>query len=359
MQSILRWAIENSAAPDAAANQDPSSANAPRTLSNLDPGIIDHILGKPDAELMKEALAKAMNSENEEDERLQALDDFEMLVEQIDNANNIAAMKMWKPLHDLLSSPSSSDEIKTSTLWIIGTAVQNNPAAQKACLALDPTPLPTILTLLASVSTSPAMRSKAVYTLSGLLKHNADAVRSLEQHSGWQVVKSSLQDPDITVRRKVVFLLNTLLYPEMPLTSAASSQPNAGPNLHGVGSDVDGDRPAPITHPNSHASMTASSVATSPIAIDAIARNGVLDALLEALINPLPYGKDGESEGDVDFTEKLVRLFYTYAVDCRASLDARQKSELLQWLRKHDQKGEYWDLQPEEFQSLISAVSSS
>jgi hsp70-interacting protein len=39
---------------------------------------------------------------------------------------------MWEPLQNLLIAPSSSDAIKTNVLWIIGTAVQNNPAAQNA-----------------------------------------------------------------------------------------------------------------------------------------------------------------------------------------------------------------------------------
>jgi hypothetical protein len=37
---------------------------------------------------------------------------------------------MWGPLQDLLGSPS--DDMKVQALWVIGTAVQNNPAAQKA-----------------------------------------------------------------------------------------------------------------------------------------------------------------------------------------------------------------------------------
>jgi len=38
-------------------------------------------------------------------------------------------LKMWEPLHDLLKS-TTSDELKMQTLWVIGTALQNNPAAQ-------------------------------------------------------------------------------------------------------------------------------------------------------------------------------------------------------------------------------------
>jgi hsp70-interacting protein len=31
-----------------------------------------------------------------------------------------------------LTSQNSSDEIKAQTLWIVGTAVQNNPSAQNS-----------------------------------------------------------------------------------------------------------------------------------------------------------------------------------------------------------------------------------
>ena len=37
---------------------------------------------------------------------------------------------MWEPLHGLLTSETSEDEIKRHVLWIIGTDVQNNPSAQ-------------------------------------------------------------------------------------------------------------------------------------------------------------------------------------------------------------------------------------
>ena len=72
MESLLRWSIANSTPQDA--NQPP-----PRPRTDLDPGIIDAILGKPDAELMKEALAVAVDEKRGEDERIQALDDFEMV----------------------------------------------------------------------------------------------------------------------------------------------------------------------------------------------------------------------------------------------------------------------------------------
>lgn len=70
MQSILRWSIENSTG---------ETPPQPQEAKNIDPGIIDAILGRPESELMKEALAVATNEESGEDARLQALDDFEMV----------------------------------------------------------------------------------------------------------------------------------------------------------------------------------------------------------------------------------------------------------------------------------------
>ena len=80
MDSLLRWSIENST---------PRSPDAhPPTRKDIDPEIIDHILGKPDPVLMKEALEIALDQKRDEGARIQALDGFEMLVEQIDNANS-------------------------------------------------------------------------------------------------------------------------------------------------------------------------------------------------------------------------------------------------------------------------------
>ena len=75
MQSLLRWGIENSG------NDDGSAADAvpPVRRTDLDPGIIDAILGRPDSELMKEALAKAQDASLDEDARITALDDLEMV----------------------------------------------------------------------------------------------------------------------------------------------------------------------------------------------------------------------------------------------------------------------------------------
>ena len=49
---------------------------------------------------------------------------------------DLEKLGMWGPLQDLLGSPS--DDMKVQALWVIGTAVQNNPAAQKAVRSQHP-----------------------------------------------------------------------------------------------------------------------------------------------------------------------------------------------------------------------------
>jgi hypothetical protein len=78
MQSLLRWGIENSGNDGSA-----TGAVPPARRTDLDPGIIDAILGRPDSELMKEALAKARDASLDEDARLTALDDLEMVKKNI------------------------------------------------------------------------------------------------------------------------------------------------------------------------------------------------------------------------------------------------------------------------------------
>ncbi|KAJ3808589.1 Le.MFB2 [Lentinula aff. lateritia] len=333
MQSLLRWGIENST---------PQNTNAaPARRTDLNPEIIDLLLGKSDAELMKEALSTAVDDAQSEEDRVSALDNMEMLIEQIDNANNLENLHMWDPLHALLTS--SPDSVTVQTLWVIGTALQNNPSAQDAYLKLNP--LPTLTAFLSpptpNVNSKPPrpspskhLRSKAIYALSGLLKHNAPALLQLSAthdahgRDGWDTLSLALQDPDITVRRKTLFLLNALLIsdPASPSTAPGS--------LHS---------PTPI-HPNSHAVHLAhpSRASTSAPTLDALRTHGIIDALIDGLTQPLPHGEDGDNEElDPEFEELGVALLNTYLTLTQTQtltqqptppLDQTQKTRLREWI---------------------------
>jgi len=50
-----------------------------------------------------------------------------------------------------------------------------------------------------------------------------------------------------------------------------------------------------------------SSTMTSQFAVKALEERGLLHALIRALTAPVPYGQDGELEGDADFEENILR----------------------------------------------------
>lgn len=171
-------------------------------------------------------------------------------------------------------------------------------------------PLPTLLSFLTPSPTSTLQtRSKAIYALSGLLKHNAPAVQELGNPDvdGWARLRDSLQglsgrpyssrvhgievdlvkDPDVTVRRKTLFLLNTLLTPTSPSSTSTTT------NIH-----APTGQQSPI-HPNSHAAHLhdPSRASTSRLTLDAFKTHGLTRAVVSALVDPVPCGEDGEDEG--------------------------------------------------------------
>ncbi|PPQ71325.1 hypothetical protein CVT26_011970 [Gymnopilus dilepis] len=392
MQSILRWAIENS---DPQPSETPSQGEQ-RTLKDLDPGIIDMILGKPDSEQMKEDMAVATDPSKSEDDRINALDHLEMLIESIDNANaDLEKLKLWEPLHSILTHESSTQDIKTQGLWVVGTAVQNNPSAQDAYLSHNP--LPTLVDFLnPSASNSAATRAKAIYTLSGLLRHNAPALQLLNRPEvdGWTKLRNALQgmldhilrilgattdsrhpDPSIAVRRKAIFLLSALLMPsgethtppssappdalritntdnttsssteERPTTTSTLStsvptttQPTATTTATGANILTPDHRPAPADgapiHANSHSAHLKDPTRsnTSSLTLAALQEHGILDAVISGITVPVPHGEDGEhTDADDDFEEKGMHLLYTYAVVLQGDLSQTQKETLRKW----------------------------
>ena len=54
--------------------------------------------GPSDATLLKEAMAAIQSPDASNENKLVAFDNFEQLIENIDNANNIESLGLWTPL---------------------------------------------------------------------------------------------------------------------------------------------------------------------------------------------------------------------------------------------------------------------
>jgi len=88
----------------------------------------------------------------------------------------------------------------------------------------------------------------------------------------------------------------------------------------------------------------------------------LLDALISALIEPVPFGVDGEIDKDDEFQENIVRILYTFATSCNGAFSAVQKRSLWGFLgRLATTQGEEdvnFGLTSEEWEELSGAVRS-
>lgn len=128
MNKLLKWSVTNSEQknPDGTVTAPPSAEEAKRTLT---PDMINALMGGPsDADLMKAAMEVLHSDESDLDNKLIAFDNFEQLIEGIDNANNLEPLGLWTPLVQLLKHEEA--DMRRMAAWCIGTAVQNNEKAQ-------------------------------------------------------------------------------------------------------------------------------------------------------------------------------------------------------------------------------------
>lgn len=356
MDALLKWSMRN---------QDPSGPTPDQIMTDLkdgkrpdlDPGVLDAMMGKSEAQMMQEELAVAVSASRSEDDRAVALDNFEMLIESIDNANLITSMKMWQPLLGLLDPSASSPRLQTAALWILGTAIQNNPSAQNALLdAGSQRTIDTLLSLL-NESADTAVRTKAMYALSAMLGHHPRAVKELEEKGGFTAFKRALQDPSINLRRKTAFLINSLLMQDDSAQQASASQPlllggpaaatsttaastpaasagtptSTSSRATAVGpvQDERTSNPAPLERPP--VTSTESSGIVHPSTTSALIRSDLLKLLIASVLpSESPFasevaasgelsapqlGPDGDSQEareDEDYAEKTLRAIISF-----------------------------------------------
>lgn len=127
LNALLKWSIENS---------QPNPDGTPRPIEgprNIDPATIQQILfnAPSDVDQMKAAMTVIRSNDPDVslENKLIAFDNFEQLVENLDNANNIDVLRLWPPLIAELQAPDA--ERRMMAAWCIGTAVQNNEKSQE------------------------------------------------------------------------------------------------------------------------------------------------------------------------------------------------------------------------------------
>ncbi|EMD59150.1 hypothetical protein GGP41_009039 [Bipolaris sorokiniana] len=164
LNNLLKWGIQNSEASrtdGAAADQRPGQIDV-EALQRLVTGMS----GPSDAQLMQESMQVIQNEEAELEHRTTAFDNFEQLIENLDNANNIESLGLWMPLVEQLENKES--ELRFYAAWCCGTAVQNNIRTQERLLVVGAIPT---LVRMATSDADKKVRKKAIFALSSSVRN--------------------------------------------------------------------------------------------------------------------------------------------------------------------------------------------
>jgi len=110
------------------------------------------------------------------DDRLIAFDNFEQLIENLDNANNLEPLALWTPLLSCLGNKEG--EIRKMAAWCVGTAVQNNERSQERLVAMNGVPALVGLAVDAEENgvENSLVRRKAIYALSSACRNYQPAM---------------------------------------------------------------------------------------------------------------------------------------------------------------------------------------
>ncbi|KAL2191896.1 Fes1-domain-containing protein [Thermothelomyces heterothallicus CBS 203.75] len=212
LTNLLRWSIENST-PSSGANgtaavtthagdgEETGTAGADQAATtnrtapagtNLNPEILSALFGGPsEAELMRAAMEVITDAEATLENKLIAFDNFEQLIESLDNANNLEPLALWTPLLSMLEHEER--ELRRMAAWCVGTAVQNNVRSQERLLAMGG--VPTLVRLALEEAEDVAVRRKAIYALSSAIRNYQPAMdvvaEKLEPHGKGEKIDAS------------------------------------------------------------------------------------------------------------------------------------------------------------------------
>ncbi|KAH6611175.1 nucleotide exchange factor fes1 [Trichoderma cornu-damae] len=164
LNDLLRWSIENTDANE----HGPSAETQAPPASDLTPELMAALMGGPsDADLMMGSMDIINDPKVSLENKIIAFDNFEQLIENLDNANNIANLDLWTPLLEHLRNEER--ELRKMAAWCIGTAVQNNERTQERLLAMGGvTPL---VEMALRDEEAEDVRRKAIYALSSAVRN--------------------------------------------------------------------------------------------------------------------------------------------------------------------------------------------
>ncbi|KAJ4989024.1 Hsp70 nucleotide exchange factor FES1 [Stagonosporopsis vannaccii] len=182
LNTLLKWGVENSNVSE--------GAEAPKT--QLTPEALQALFGgnqKSDAQMMKDNMEVIKREDCDLEDRITAFDNFEQLIENLDNANNLESLNLWIPLIEQLENKEA--ELRRFAAWCIGTAVQNNIKTQEKLLVLGAIPT---LVRMATGDDETKVKKKAITALSSSVRNFQPALDDAVTHVPAEYKPSSKLD---------------------------------------------------------------------------------------------------------------------------------------------------------------------
>ena len=190
MEKLLQWSIAHQSGDKEAIEK----VGAP------DPRMLEQLFGGADEPtLMKQAMMVVGNKDATDEDKLTALDNFEMLIENLDNANNIENLGLWQGIIDVLTSESNVD-LQVQAASIIGVATQNNPKSQQD-FNKYPHGLERLISLCTNQSTSQPLLLKCLFAIACFVRNFEPGYQSFTKNNGWDILKlKSPSDDKLNMR---------------------------------------------------------------------------------------------------------------------------------------------------------------
>ncbi|KAH3903105.1 related to Hsp70 nucleotide exchange factor FES1 [Saccharomycodes ludwigii] len=184
MEKLLQWSIANTQKNEDGKTHDQPDPKALAELFGLG--------GPSEPELMKHAMAVISNPDATVDNKLIAFENFEMLIENLDNANLMKNLKLWEPLIKVLDD--KDDELRACALSTIGSAVQNNQTTQNDFMSYE-TGLIKIMDLAKDNKEQPSsVRIKAFFAITCLVRHNVEILNKFISLKGINLTADALNE---------------------------------------------------------------------------------------------------------------------------------------------------------------------
>lgn len=177
MDKLLQWSVAHQTGDQEALEK----------IGTPDPKMLEQLFGGPDEPtLMKQAMMVVSNPEATLENKEIAFDNFEMLIENLDNAGNIENLKLWPSVIEQLK-PEVPESLRIYAASCVGTAVQNNPKSQEDFKRYDG--LSKLVEIASNSGNSKELVFKALFALSSYLRNFEPAVNDFYELNGLDILK--------------------------------------------------------------------------------------------------------------------------------------------------------------------------